>query len=97
MQFPDTDSNPRTSKNQRARLRLRYLMIRAAMKLTGEASVRALANAIGMNHATLLYHIKRGECSANVATKIEDIVGREHTPNEWLRRPLDVVPDGKAD
>lgn len=97
MQFPDNVDSPRSSKTRRAKDRLQYLMKRASMKLTGEGSVRALARSIGMDHSTLLYHLKNGRCSPGVALRIEETCGRDHTPNEWLRNPLDVVPDGKPE
>lgn len=94
MQFPTSDSNPKLSKKQRASDRLRYLFLRAALHHTGRASVRALSQAIEMNHASLHSCISHGQCTAGIACKVEDLVGRDHTPNEWLRRPLDVVADG---
>lgn len=96
MQFPPSD-NTHTNDEDRARGRLRYLMQRAALRATGRASVRALADAIGMNHATLGDCIKNNRCTPGVALKIEDLVGKDHTPNEWLRFPLEVIADGKPD
>jgi len=90
MQFPETVDDPSQPDEERARRRLKYLLDRASLRLTGRESVRSLAKALNMNHSSVIYALRQGKCAAHMAVTIEEMCGRTHTRNEWLRRPLDV-------
>lgn len=90
MKFPDWAEDPNLSDKERASARLKYLMLSIATEKTGKGSLRAFARLTGIDHSTLAYSIKRGSCTPGVATRIEDVLGRDCIRNEHLRNPLEI-------
>lgn len=89
MRFPNWVDAPCDDLG-RARNRLRYVIARATLELTGENSIRALSRAAGIEHSVISYSIRRGQFSPEAAVRLEDFAGRQLLPNEWLRNPLDI-------
>lgn len=90
MQFPDWVDDPKLTDNERASNRLRYMIAYAGTKLTGRGTLRAVAKLAKLDHSTLAYAIKRGQCSAAVALQLEEAAGRDLLRHEFLRRPLEI-------
>lgn len=89
MRFPEWVDSPEDER-KRASNRLRYIMLSLATEMTGRGSLRAFAKLVGIDHSTLAYSIRRGSCTAAVAIKIEEALGRERIQNEYLRKPMEI-------
>jgi hypothetical protein len=74
----------------RACARLRFLMTNIAHDLTGRGTLRQFAKLVDIDHSTLAYSVRRGECSEASAMKIEEKLGRKVAPNEYFRKPLEI-------
>lgn len=87
--FPEwVDQPKRQSKRQLAEKRLRYLMVRAALTVSGSATVASFASAIGLERTTVNLYTKKGKLSIRAAKKAEEVFGRDLIRAEWLTNPL---------
>ena len=90
MQFPPWANGPKLSKKQRASLRLRYIISKISLQISGRQSHRALAEHVGLNHSTISLYVSRGAFSEKAAKTIEERVGRTICRAEWLTDPLNI-------
>ena len=90
MQFPSWADAPKLSKKRRATQRLRFIISNLALRVSGRQSHRALADHVGLNHSTISVYVRRGAFSEKAAKVIEDRVGKELCPSEWLTDPLSI-------
>jgi hypothetical protein len=91
MRFPLWVDGKRMSKAARASARLKYMLSMLAAHVDGRQSMRALGDRVGLNHSTLSLYIRRGSFSESAARKIEEKIGRETIPFEYLVAPLDIA------
>jgi hypothetical protein len=89
MHFPTWVDKPKNVK-QRACNRLKYLIGRITLDMAGNYTHRDLADQAGFDRTSMYSAFRSGCFSKNVATRIESVVGRKHTPKEWLIDPLNI-------
>lgn len=90
MKFPKWVNGPRSTRQDRASNRLRYLILRLALELDRDNTLQKVAAKVGVSHSVISLYITRGQFSSSLATKFEDTFGRDLCPNEWLRNPLSI-------
>jgi len=90
--FPRWVETPkRQSKESLATKRLQYLLCRAALATVPGGSITEFAAKAGVERSSLHTFVRKGEFSAKTAVAIEEFVGRDHTPHEFLRNPLGIA------
>jgi hypothetical protein len=94
IKFPSWVDNPaRQSKAAKASKRLNYLLYRAALQVVPSGNITAFAKFIGVERSTLHTFVQDGSFSPRMAIAIEEAVGRDHTPHEYLRNPLEIATE----
>lgn len=92
MPFPEFPQwiDKQKKKEQRASMRLKYMLSLASLRRYGRASMHALAAEAKCDHSSIFNAISRGYFTKEMAVKIEKVVGRDELPSDWLMHPLDV-------
>lgn len=92
LQFPEwVDAPKRQSKAALASKRLQYILCRAALVTVPSGNIAQFALRVGVDRSSLHNFVRKGAFSAKTAIAIEECVGREHTPHEYLRNPLSIT------
>lgn len=92
MQFPAWMDDAQLTPEQRRVKRLNYMVLRLALELSGNGTVRAFARLVDIDHSTLGYALRRGRCSEELAQRIEEKLGKDLAPAIWFVDPLVVAP-----
>jgi hypothetical protein len=90
MQFPKWADGPRLTKAERASGRLKYLVLTLATEHTGRASMRSLANAVGLEHSTVSKSITQGSFSEKSALQILHRLKPRLVTVEMLMNPMGI-------
>lgn len=90
MLFPKWADAPRMPKAERAAGRLQYLVQTLALEHTGRASLRSLANTVGLEHSTVSKSIKQGSFSEKSALQIVHRLKPRTVTPEMLMNPLSI-------
>ena len=91
MHFPEWADNKRMTKKQRASARLKFILMELANRHTGRASLRGLAEVVGLNHSTLCKYVKDGRFTESKACQMEVRLGRSSVTAAMLIDPLSIV------
>jgi hypothetical protein len=73
--------------------RLRYILMRAALHKTEGATIRSLAQHIGIEYNQLYRALRKGAFTVKLAASIEEAVGRDLIRKEHLVFPLNIEVD----
>lgn len=90
--FPAWVENPRelSADEERAMLRLRFLVLKASSWCTPGGSIASFADHCEIERTEVHAAIKNGKFSAAMAQKIEKACGRDVVRREWLIFPLEI-------
>ncbi len=80
--LPDPDKSAAT---------VRLLLSLAAIYASEQGTASALAQALGMKPSAILQARKRGIIGADMALKLESLLGRAHFPRELFRPDLFLI------
>jgi hypothetical protein len=75
---------------ERARNRLRYLVLWASLQCTSAGSIASLADHCGIQRTQIHEALREGKFSAKMAADIERKCGRKVVRREWLIFPLEI-------
>lgn len=81
----------RLSDAQVASNRLRYLILRAALHVTGDGTVSSFARCSDEERARIYGYISRGSFPRKMAERIETRMGRDVICQEHLVSPLEIA------
>ncbi|HLP69141.1 MAG TPA: hypothetical protein VK181_16625 [Rhizobium sp.] len=81
------------SEADQGKAQARVLLDIAAIYATSSGTSSALAHALGVNPTAILQARSRGKVSAELAVKIESLLGRALFPRELFRPDLFLIGD----
>lgn len=87
--FPPWVARIRDPQEQAA-ARLRYMLARTMLHVSGDTKISRLAKDIGYDHSSVCCAIQRGRMSYEMAMKIEKKFGRQVIQHEALIDPMSV-------
>lgn len=88
MTFPIPGSVQKAPKTERGVRSLRFKLRVAALYGTPDGTLKALANACGIDHSTLACHIARENIPAPLCVKLEKLCGADQFPRSWFNPTL---------
>jgi len=88
MQIPAWVEKGLRTQAQKSRARLKYIVGNLAARHTGRASMRALAEKVGMDHSTISGYIRRGSFSDQAAANVVAALSDSELSVAMLTTPL---------
>ena len=91
VKFPAWVSLPRAqSKEDLARKRIRYLLLRASIESTEGGNFTSFAERVGIDRSQVHIYAGKGRFNIQMAEACERVFGRDLIRKEWLIFPLDI-------